>query len=156
MSVLPFKEDEDFRKHNQKAQESGAKELRQMVEEYESLDAQVADLRRDQKDLMTVAKAKGWDTKALRRLLAERKRDAADLEEERQLVEQVPQPFVVKRLVLGSAQQHLFEVILWAGAGQTLGGQESFWPPTSLRPMVSRCITSIGRVLTCGARSKVR
>jgi uncharacterized protein (UPF0335 family) len=59
-----------------------------MVEEYESLDAQVADLRRDQKDLMTVAKAKGWDTKALRRLLAERKRDVADLEEERQLVEQ--------------------------------------------------------------------
>ena len=88
MSVLPFKEDEDFRKHNQKAQDSGAKELRQMVEEYESLDAQVADLRRDQKDLMTVAKSKGWDTKALRRLLAERKRDVADLEEERQLVEQ--------------------------------------------------------------------
>jgi uncharacterized protein (UPF0335 family) len=46
------------------------------------------DMRRDQKDLMTVAKSKGWDTKALRRLLAERKRDAADLEEERQLVEQ--------------------------------------------------------------------
>jgi uncharacterized protein (UPF0335 family) len=33
-------------------------------------------MRRDQKDLMTVAKSKGWDTKALRRLLAERKRDA--------------------------------------------------------------------------------
>jgi len=88
MSVLPFKEDEDFRKHNQKAEDSGAKELRQMVEEYESLDAQVADMRRDQKDIMTVAKSKGWDTKALRRLLAERKRDVADLEEERQLVEQ--------------------------------------------------------------------
>ena len=88
MSVLPFKEDEDFRKHNQKAEESGAKELRQMVEEYESLDAQVADMRRDQKDIMTVAKSKGWDTKALRRLLAERKRDAGELEEERQIVEQ--------------------------------------------------------------------
>jgi uncharacterized protein (UPF0335 family) len=86
MSVLPFKEDEDFRKHNQKAEESGAKELREMVEEYESLDAQVADLRRDQKDIMTVAKSKGWDTKALRRLLAERKRDAADLAEEQELV----------------------------------------------------------------------
>ena len=86
MSVLPFKEDEDFRKHNQKAEESGAKELRQMVEEYESLDAQVADMRRDQKDLMTVAKSKGWDTKALRRLLAERKRDAAELQEEQEIV----------------------------------------------------------------------
>jgi uncharacterized protein (UPF0335 family) len=62
--------------------------FRDLVSEYESLDAQVSDMRRDQKDLMTVAKSKGWDTKALRRLLAERKRDAADLEEERQLVEQ--------------------------------------------------------------------
>jgi uncharacterized protein (UPF0335 family) len=87
MSVLPFKEDEDFRKHNQKAEESGAKELRQMVEEYESLDAQVADLRRDQKDIMTVAKSKGWDTKALRRLLAERKRDAGELQEEQETVQ---------------------------------------------------------------------
>ena len=83
-----FKEDEDFRKHNQLAEDSAKQGLRQIVEEYESLDAQVADMRRDQKDLMTVAKSKGWDTKALRRLLAERKRDAADLEEERKLVEQ--------------------------------------------------------------------
>jgi uncharacterized protein (UPF0335 family) len=88
MSVLPFKEDEDFRKHNQHAEESAASNLRNLVADFEALDAQVSDMRRDQKDLMTVAKAKGWDTKALRRLLAERKRDAADLEEERQLVEQ--------------------------------------------------------------------
>ena len=78
----------DFRKHNQHAEESAASQLRDLVSEYESLDAQVSDRRRDQKDLMTVAKSKGWDTKALRRLLAERKRDVADLEEERQLVEQ--------------------------------------------------------------------
>jgi uncharacterized protein (UPF0335 family) len=88
MSVLPFKEDEDFRKHNQLAEEHAAGELQEIFTEYESLDAQVADMRRDQKDLLTVAKSKGWNTKALRRLLAERKRDAADLEEERQLVEQ--------------------------------------------------------------------
>ena len=58
-----------------------------MIAEYESLDAQVADMRRDQKDLLTVAKSKGWNTKALRRLLAERKRDAADLAEEQETVE---------------------------------------------------------------------
>jgi uncharacterized protein (UPF0335 family) len=86
MSVLPFKEDEDFRKHNQHAEESAASQLRDLVSEYESLDAQVSDMRRDQKDLMTVAKSKGWDTKALRRLLAERKRDAAELAEEQELV----------------------------------------------------------------------
>ena len=88
MSVLPFKEDEDFKKHNQTAEAAAASQLRDIVSEYESIDAQVSDMRRDQKDLMTVAKSKGWDTKALRRLLAERKRDAAELEEERQLVEQ--------------------------------------------------------------------
>jgi hypothetical protein len=38
----------------------------------------------------------------------------------------------------------------------TSGGQESSWPPTSLRPMASRFTTSTGRALTCGARSKVR
>jgi uncharacterized protein (UPF0335 family) len=89
MSVLPFKEDEDFRKHNQHAEEHAAAGVcRKFITEYESLDAQVADFRRDQKDLLTVVKSKGWNTKALRRLLAERKRDAGELQEERQLVEQ--------------------------------------------------------------------
>jgi len=87
MSVLPFKEDEDFRKHNQKAEDSAAGELQDFVTEFESLDAQVADLRRDQKDLMTVMKSKGYNMKALRRLLAERKRDAADLQEEKEVAE---------------------------------------------------------------------
>jgi uncharacterized protein (UPF0335 family) len=87
MSVLPFKEDEDFRKHNQKAEASAAEELQDFVTEFESLDAQVADLRRDQKDLMTVLKSKGFNMKALRRLLAERKRDAADLQDEKEIAE---------------------------------------------------------------------
>jgi uncharacterized protein (UPF0335 family) len=63
-----------------------AGELQDFVTEYESLDAQVSDLRRDQKDLMTVAKSKGFNTKALRRLLAERKRDAGELQEEQEIV----------------------------------------------------------------------
>ena len=87
MSVLPFKEDEDFKKHNQHAEESIASELRDFVSEFEALDAQVADLRRDQKDLMTVMKSKGFNMKAVRRLLAERKRDAADLQEEKEVAE---------------------------------------------------------------------
>ena len=87
MSVLPFKEDEDFRKHNQHAESSAAGELQDFVTEFESLDAQVADLRRDQKDLMTVMKSKGFNMKAVRRLLAERKRDAADLQEETEIAE---------------------------------------------------------------------
>jgi uncharacterized protein (UPF0335 family) len=86
MSGLPFKEDEDFRKHNQKAEDSAAGDLQDFVTEYESLDAQVSDMRRDQKDLITVAKSKGFNTKALRRLLAERKRDAGELQEEQEIV----------------------------------------------------------------------
>ena len=82
-----FKEDEDFKKHNQHAEATAAGELRDFLGDFESLDSQVSDLRRDQKDLMTVMKAKGWNVKALRRLLAERKRDAADLAEEREVVE---------------------------------------------------------------------
>ena len=88
MSVLPFKEDEGFRKHNQHASDSAIQDIRNFVAEFESLDAQVSDLRRDQKDLLTVIKSKGYDTKALRRLLSERKRDAADLAEEQDLVAQ--------------------------------------------------------------------
>jgi uncharacterized protein (UPF0335 family) len=87
MSALPFKEDDDFRKHNQKAEESSAEELRNFVRDTESAQDQIEDLRRDQKDLMTVMKSKGWNTKGLRRLLAERKRDADDLQEEREVVE---------------------------------------------------------------------
>ena len=84
---LPFKEDMDFKKHNQHVGVAAAGELRDMIAEYESLDAQVADMRRDQKDLLTVAKSKGWNTKALRRLLAERKRDAGELQEEQETVQ---------------------------------------------------------------------
>jgi uncharacterized protein (UPF0335 family) len=87
MSALPFKEDPDFRKHNQHAEATAAGELKDFLGDFESLDLQVSDLRRDQKDLMTVMKAKGWNVKALRRLLAERKRDAEELREEREIVE---------------------------------------------------------------------
>lgn len=86
--VLPFKEDDDFRKHNQKAQEAAAEELRKFVEEIESLDAQVVDLQRDKRDQFAVIKSKGYNVKALRRLLAERKRDAGQEAELKDVMEQ--------------------------------------------------------------------
>ena len=87
MAVLPFKEDADFKKHNQHAEEAIAPQLRDFVADFEAIDAQVSDLRRDQKDMMTVMKSKGFNMKALRRLLSERKRDAADLQEEKETAE---------------------------------------------------------------------
>jgi uncharacterized protein (UPF0335 family) len=85
---LPFKEDDDFRKHNQKANESAAEELGRFIEEVESDDAQIADIQRDKKDRFTVIKAKGYNVKALRRLLADRKKDAGQEQELRDVMEQ--------------------------------------------------------------------
>lgn len=87
MSVVPFRDDDDFRKHNQKAGEVASKELREFVEEIEALEAQIADLSRDKADIFTVAKSKGYNVKALRKLLGERKRNAGELAEEKETVE---------------------------------------------------------------------
>lgn len=87
MGVIPFKDDDDFKKHNQKATEEASKELREFVSDLESLDAQMADLQRDRQDIFTVVKSKGYNVKALRRLLAERKRDAGELAEEKEVIE---------------------------------------------------------------------
>jgi len=87
MTVIPLKDDDDFKKHNHKATEAAAEELRRFVDDLEALDAQVSDLSREKKDIMVVVKSKGYDVKALRRLLTERKRDAAELQEERDTVE---------------------------------------------------------------------
>jgi uncharacterized protein (UPF0335 family) len=88
MTKLPFKEDADFRKHNQKAQESAAEELRKFIEEVESDDAQIADIQRDKKDRFTMIKSKGYNVKALRRLLADRKKNAGQEQELREVIEQ--------------------------------------------------------------------
>lgn len=85
---LPFKEDEDFRKYNQMANDSAAEELRQFVDEVESYDSMIFDLQRDKKDHFTMIKAKGYNVKALRRLLADRKKNAGEEKEMRDIVEQ--------------------------------------------------------------------
>lgn len=84
---LPFKEDEDFRKHNQTAEKAAADDVREFVASVESYDAQIADIQRDKKDQFTVFKAKGYNVKALRRLLAERKKDAKAEQELRDAME---------------------------------------------------------------------
>lgn len=88
MTVVPLKDDDDFKKHNMKAVETAAEELRQYVSDIEAVEAQIADMNRERKDIYVVAKSKGFDVKALRRLIAERKRDAQDLADERAAVEQ--------------------------------------------------------------------
>ena len=52
-----------------------AGELRQFIEQYEQLDAEKKDVAERQKELMAEAKARGYDTKVMRKIVALRKRD---------------------------------------------------------------------------------
>lgn len=64
-----------------------ADELRQFIEQLEGLDAEKREIAERQKDLMSEAKARGYDTKVLRRVIALRKRKPADLAEEEAILE---------------------------------------------------------------------
>jgi len=62
-------------------------ELRQFIEQFEQLDAEKKDVAERQKELMAEAKARGYDTKVLRKVIAMRKRDKDDIAEEEAILE---------------------------------------------------------------------
>ena len=62
--------------------QSGRDELRNFIERWEALEADKKAIAEDQKELMAEAKGRGYDTKVMRRVIAERKRDADDIAEE--------------------------------------------------------------------------
>lgn len=64
-----------------------AEELRQFIERYEHLDAEKRDIADQMKEVMAEAKGRGYDTKALRKLIAMRKRDKDDIAEEEAVLE---------------------------------------------------------------------
>lgn len=64
-----------------------ADRLRSIVERWERLDSEVKDLRSDQKDIMTEAASAGFDVKVIRQLIALRRKDAAEVEEQEMLLE---------------------------------------------------------------------
>ena len=64
-----------------------ADELRQFVERYERLEAEKKDIADQQKEVMAEAKARGYDTKVLRKVVALRKRDKDDIAEEEAVLE---------------------------------------------------------------------
>lgn len=78
----PMKEDADFRKHNQQAYAVASGELRQFIEQFEHLEAEKKDITEQQKDIMSEAKARGYDTKVMKKIIAMRKRDKNDLAKE--------------------------------------------------------------------------
>lgn len=64
-----------------------ADELRQFVERYERIEAEKKDMAEEQKEIMAEAKARGYDTKVLRQVIALRKRDKDEIAEEEAVLE---------------------------------------------------------------------
>jgi uncharacterized protein (UPF0335 family) len=59
-----------------------ADELRQFIEQFEHLEAEKKEIAEQQADIMAEAKARGYDTKVIRKIIAMRKRDKSDLANE--------------------------------------------------------------------------
>ncbi len=64
-----------------------AGELRAFVERYERLEAEKKDIADQQKEVMAEAKGRGYDTKILRKVVALRKKDPAEISEEEAVLE---------------------------------------------------------------------
>lgn len=64
-----------------------AEELRQFIERYERLEAEKKDIADQQKEVMAEAKGRGYDTAALRKIVAIRKRKPDDIAEEEAVLE---------------------------------------------------------------------
>jgi len=64
-----------------------ADELRHFIERWEQLESERKDLADQQKEIMAEAKARGYDTKVMRKVIALRKRDKDDIAEEEAVLE---------------------------------------------------------------------
>ena len=64
-----------------------AAELRQFIERFERLQAEKDDIAYQQKEVMAEAKARGYDTKVMRKVIALRKRNPDDVAEEEAVLE---------------------------------------------------------------------
>ena len=64
-----------------------ANELRQLIERYEQLALEKQDVADQQKEVMAEAKGRGYDTKALRKIIAQRKRKPDEIAEEEAVLE---------------------------------------------------------------------
>lgn len=69
------------------AYDVAADELRQFIERYEQLDAERKDVLDRQKELMSEAKGRGYDTKIMRKVIALRRRKPDEVAEEEAVLE---------------------------------------------------------------------
>lgn len=64
-----------------------AGELRQFIEQFEQLEAEKKDVAEQQKELLAEAKARGYDTKVMKVVIAQRKRNKDELAEEEAILD---------------------------------------------------------------------
>ena len=64
-----------------------ADELRQFIERYERLEAEKTDVTEAQKELMSEAKGRGYDTAVMKKIIALRKRKPDDIAEEEAILD---------------------------------------------------------------------
>ena len=64
-----------------------ADELRQFIERFERLEAEKRDIADQQKEVIAEAKARGYDTKVMRKVIALRKREPDDIAEEQAVLD---------------------------------------------------------------------
>jgi uncharacterized protein (UPF0335 family) len=64
-----------------------ADELRQFIERFERLELEKREIADQQKEVMAEAKGRGYDTKAMRKIITLRKRDKNDIAEEEAVLE---------------------------------------------------------------------
>lgn len=77
----------DIGHNSDQAYSVAADELRQFIEQFEQLEAEKKDITERQKEVMAEAKARGYDTKVMRKIVAYRKRDRDDIAEEHAILE---------------------------------------------------------------------
>ena len=85
--VIPFKKDPDLAVHNEAAVAPVREVLCTLISNLESLEMERADIVREISDNLVIARAKGFNIGAIRKILAERRRDKGELEEERAVIE---------------------------------------------------------------------
>jgi uncharacterized protein (UPF0335 family) len=68
-------------------QSSAQKELARLIDRIENIEAERKELASDVKDLFAEAKGKGFDAAIMRKVLALRKKSAADREEEQAILD---------------------------------------------------------------------
>lgn len=84
---IPMKETAADRAVKDRAYEVAADELRQFIERAEQLASEKKGIAEQEKEVFAEAKGRGYDVKALRKIIALRKRNSDDIAEEEAILD---------------------------------------------------------------------